>query len=80
MIQPLVWKTLKELHPPFNDAVNYKTRSEKAFFNKIFLRTEELKLCLKPATYFVIGEKGSGKTAYAAYLESNETDSPPASQ
>jgi hypothetical protein len=74
MNQPIVWKTLKDLQEPFNDAVNYRTRPEKEFFNKIFLHTEELKSCLKPSVYFVLGEKGSGKTAYAAYLETNEIE------
>ena len=74
MTQSIIWKSLAELKAPFNDAVNYKTRPEKEFFNKIFLRTDELTECLKPAVYFIIGEKGSGKTAYAAYLESNSID------
>lgn len=71
MTQSITWKSLAELKAPFNDAVNYKTRHEKDFFNKIFLRTDELTECLNPAVYFIIGEKGSGKTAYAAYLENN---------
>jgi hypothetical protein len=74
MNEPFVWKSLKDLQEPFNDAFNYRTRPEKDFFNKIFLLTEELRACLKPAVYYLIGEKGSGKTAYAAYLESNEID------
>jgi hypothetical protein len=68
------WISLKHLTEPFNDAVNYRTRREKEFFNRIFLRTDELDACLKPAVYFLIGEKGSGKTAYAAYLENNEVN------
>ena len=70
----LNWRTLSELQEPFNDAVNYKTRQQKEFFNKIFLRTEDLIDCLKPSIYYLIGEKGSGKTAYAAYLESNDVE------
>jgi hypothetical protein len=68
------WRTLSELHEPFNDAVNYKTRQQKEFFGKIFLRTEDLIDCLKPSIYYLIGEKGSGKTAYAAYLENNDVE------
>lgn len=68
------WKTLEELKDPFNDAVNYKTRQEKEFFNQIFLRTSDLFDCLKPSVYYLIGEKGSGKTAYAAYLEINDVE------
>lgn len=74
MTQSIIWKSLQELKAPFNDAVNYRTRPEKEFFKKIFLKTDELTECLKPAIYFIIGEKGSGKTAYAAYLESNSID------
>ncbi|WP_216639852.1 P-loop ATPase, Sll1717 family [Burkholderia pseudomallei] len=68
------WKPLQDLQEPFNDAVNYKTRKQREFFNKIFLRTTDLQDCLQPSVYFLIGEKGSGKTAYAAYLEANELD------
>jgi hypothetical protein len=68
------WKKLNELQEPFNDAVNYRTRQEKEFFNKIFLRTDDLSECLKPNIYYLIGEKGSGKTAYAAYLENNDVE------
>lgn len=69
-IQP--WSNISELRDPFNDAVNYKSRQEKDFFNRIFVRTEDLTDCLKPSIYYLIGEKGSGKTAYATYLENNE--------
>ncbi|MBY4800141.1 hypothetical protein LGM57_22175 [Burkholderia cepacia] len=69
------WKSLNDLQEPFNDAVNYKTRKQREFFNKIFLRTDDLAGCLQPSVYFLIGEKGSGKTAYAAYLEANELNS-----
>ena len=64
-------KTIKELHEPFNDALNYRQRSEKDFFNKVFLRTPALDDIVKSSTYFLMGEKGSGKTAYAVYLENN---------
>lgn len=72
--KPRVWRTISDLQEPFNDAVNYKTRQQKEFFSKIFLRTEDLLDCLKPSIYYLIGEKGSGKTAYAAYLENNDVE------
>lgn len=68
------WVPLKDLNEPFNDAVNYRTRQQKEFFSRIFLRTDDLQGCLNPAVYFLIGEKGSGKTAYAAYLENNSVN------
>ncbi|WP_211169306.1 P-loop ATPase, Sll1717 family [Aromatoleum toluvorans] len=68
------WKPIAALTEPYNDALNYKTKAQKEFFNRLFLRTEELRKCLAPATYFLMGEKGTGKTAYAVYLENNSID------
>lgn len=68
------WKCLADIRDPFNDSVNYRSRQEKEFFSQIFLRTSDLFECLRPSIYYLIGEKGSGKTAYAAYLESNDVD------
>jgi len=68
------WKSISNLKEPFNDAVNYRSKGEKEFFNKIFLKTEDLKRCLSPSIYFLIGEKGVGKTAYAVYLENNAVE------
>jgi hypothetical protein len=65
------WKSIALLKEPFNDALNYKSRKEKESLNEFFLRTEELDKCLAPSTYFLMGEKGTGKTAYAVYLENN---------
>lgn len=69
------WETLGALKDPFNDALNYRSRSQKDFFQKLFLRTDELQHLLNPQVYFLMGEKGSGKTAYAVYLENNTVDS-----
>jgi hypothetical protein len=65
------WEKLSSLREPFNDALNYRGRTQKEFFQKLFVRTDELNELLKPQTYFLMGEKGSGKTAYAVYLENN---------
>jgi hypothetical protein len=68
------WKAIRLLQEPFNDALNYRSRGEKDLFNKLFLQTAELKECLAPSTYFLMGEKGAGKTAYAVFLENNVVD------
>ena len=68
------WQKIEALAEPYNDALNYRTKAQKDFFNRVFLRTEELKKCLAPSTYFLMGEKGTGKTAYAVFLENNSTD------
>ena len=54
------------------DAINYKQRSEKDFLNRIFYRDAYLDSILKDKKYFIIGEKGTGKTAYAALLNNSD--------
>ena len=68
------WKSINELAEPYNDAVNYKQRQQKELFNRFFLRTDALDKCLGPTTYYLMGEKGTGKTAYAVYLENNSIE------
>ena len=54
------------------DAINYKQRSEKDFLNRIFYRDAYLDMILEEKKYFIIGEKGTGKTAYAALLNNSD--------
>jgi len=62
---------IDELNFGFNDAENYRRKENKELFNKIFVRTEELDKLLHTNIYFLLGEKGTGKTAYAVYLSNN---------
>lgn len=55
----------------FPDAENYKRREFKELFNKVFVRDEFLDKICEPAISFLIGEKGTGKTAYSVYLQNN---------
>lgn len=68
------WHNISSLKEPFNDAINYKSKDQKEFFSKIFVKTEDLNKCLEPNIYYLMGEKGTGKTAYAVYLENNTTN------
>ncbi len=67
-------KQLAELTFGFSDAENYRRRENKDLFSQIFLRTEALKEVKKRNIYFLIGEKGTGKTAYAVYMTNNYDD------
>jgi hypothetical protein len=60
-----------ELNFGFSDAENYKRRENKDLFNKIFVRTEALDRLVQSNIFFLLGEKGTGKTAYAVYLSNN---------
>ena len=66
-------KQIKELYFGFNDAENYKRPENKALFDRYFYRTDEFTDIFKPSTNFIIGEKGTGKTAYATYISNNQT-------
>ncbi|MBS7819647.1 funZ protein [Wohlfahrtiimonas chitiniclastica] len=64
-------KKIGDLNFGFSDAINYKTREEKERFNQIFIRNSSLSQIYNPKSYFIIGEKGTGKTAYAVYAANN---------
>ncbi len=65
-------KKIADLSFGFRDAENYKKRENKAFFNDVFLRTHSLEELCGQSIYFLVGEKGTGKTAYAIYLTNND--------
>ena len=58
-------KTIGELNLGYSDAENYLARERKKMFSDIFVKNSYLEKLLEPTTYFLIGEKGTGKTAYA---------------
>jgi pantothenate kinase-related protein Tda10 len=65
-------KNILELQLGFADAENYKRRENKELLNKIFIRNDHLDRLCEPAISFLLGEKGTGKTAYAVYLSNND--------
>jgi len=69
--EPIKMKPLKDLNLGFNDAENYKRKDEKELFNRVFLKTDALDKLRKSSTFFLLGEKGTGKTAHAMYLVNN---------
>ena len=62
---------IPEINLGFNDAENYQRRENKELFNKIFVHNIFFDYILEPSKFFLIGEKGTGKTAYAVYLSNN---------
>ncbi len=68
-------KKVIELEYSFPDAENYRRREFKEVFNKNFVADKYVNEILKPEISFLMGEKGSGKTAYAVYLSNNRISS-----
>ncbi|HEE5437939.1 P-loop ATPase, Sll1717 family [Acinetobacter baumannii] len=64
-------KKFQELNFGFADAINYKRRENKKFFNSLFIKDHHLDKLCEPNISFLIGEKGTGKTAYSIYLSNN---------
>lgn len=60
-------KNIEELNMGFRDAESYKKKDNKDLLNKLFLRTNKREELTDTNKYFLIGEKGTGKTAYAVY-------------
>lgn len=65
-------KKFADLDLGFSDAINYKKPQNKELLNKFFYKNDELDQLLDPNKYFLIGAKGTGKTALAVYLANNE--------
>lgn len=65
-------KRIQVLKFGFSDAENYKRRENKELFNHLFMRNEYLDNIACPSTTFLVGDKGTGKTAYAVYMANNE--------
>lgn len=68
-------KKIQELQQIKGDAYEYYNDSnETNLFDKIFLVDEIIDDIKSKGKYFIIGEKGSGKTAYSVYLSSHPTE------
>jgi len=65
-------KKITDLEFGFPDAENYKRRETKQLFNKLFIQNDFLEQLCEPQISFLIGDKGTGKTAYSLYLSNNQ--------
>jgi cold shock CspA family protein len=67
-----MFRQFTDLDVGFSNAENYRKRQNKELFQKYFVRDEYLDRLLNPNVYFLVGEKGTGKTAYTVFLSNNE--------
>lgn len=65
-------KAIKDLNLGFSDAQNYTQRANKQMLAEVFVKNQYLEKLLNSHVYYLIGEKGTGKTAYAAFLSNSE--------
>lgn len=67
-------KKVEDLNLGFSDAQNYSQRGNKQMLADVFIKNSYLEELCNPSVYYLIGEKGTGKTAYAVYLSNNESE------
>jgi len=60
---------IKDLVEPSIDAIDYNSKEKKTFFQKSYHSTEFLEKACRSNCYYLIGEKGSGKTALAFHIQ-----------
>lgn len=65
-------KSIDQINLGFSDAQNYTQRGNKQMLSEVFVKNSYLTKLLKSNVYYLVGEKGTGKTAYAAFLSNSE--------
>ena len=65
-------KPFTDLNVGFANAENYRKRENKDLLAKFFVRDEFLERLLNKNVYYLVGEKGTGKTAYSTYLRNGD--------
>ncbi|KAJ8742692.1 hypothetical protein H9Y13_00035 [Aeromonas veronii] len=64
-------KKINELFNPSTDAVNYNTKENRQFFSNAYLKTSFLETATNSSCYYIVGEKGSGKSALAFHFQNS---------
>lgn len=64
-------KLIRDLTSGFNDATNYSFKENKQMLNDIFVDNNIIDQITKPHVFFLVGDKGTGKTAYSVYMSNN---------
>lgn len=67
-------KKIRDLFMPSHDAIDYNNRDKKNLFLKMYNCTSHFKRLKEQNCFFIIGDKGSGKTVLALYYQLNSPD------
>ncbi|MGY3442692.1 cold-shock protein [Bradyrhizobium sp. USDA 4473] len=62
-------KLFTDLNVGFSNAENYQRRENKELLTKYFVKDHFLDRLLDPNIFYLVGEKGTGKTAYSDYFD-----------
>jgi hypothetical protein len=64
-------KSIKDLFEPSNDAIDYNNTDKREYFKQTYFSTQYFEKLRQRNCYYIIGEKGSGKTALALFYKIN---------
>lgn len=64
-------KKINELIEPSLDAIDYRAKEKKKFFVDAYVETSFLKKARNSNCYYLVGEKGTGKTALAFHMQNS---------
>jgi hypothetical protein len=67
-----MYQRFTDLNVGFSNAENYRRRENKQLLTQYFVKDHFLDKLLSSSVYFLVGEKGTGKTAYATYLTNSK--------
>lgn len=62
-------KKISELIEPSLDAIDYRAKEKKNFFSSAYVETNFLKKACDSNCYYLVGDKGTGKTALAFHMQ-----------
>jgi len=66
-------KQFSQIDLGYSDATSYRNNKKyREMFEKVFVKDDNFEKIMRPDTYFLMGDKGTGKTAYAVFLENRE--------
>jgi len=68
----LAMKAIRDLNFGYNDASTYGKEGEQALLNRFFVKDNDVARVCAPQISFLVGEKGTGKTACATFLSGLE--------
>lgn len=65
------YKPFSEINFGSRDASDYTNSDKREFFDRIFVQDKKMDTIKEGNKYFIIGDKGTGKTAYPVYMQNH---------
>lgn len=62
-------KSINDFTQPSLDAIDYRAKEKKGFFSASYFETDYMKKACTSNSYYLVGEKGTGKTALAFHIQ-----------